>query len=53
MPLSAFYAILAFAKNRDGSSMGLSGFGPSLNANATTLTATSEQLGVGATDPGV
>lgn len=41
------YAILGFAKNRDGSSMGLSGFGPSLNANATTLTATSEQVGVG------
>jgi len=41
------YAIAAYAQNRNGSSMGLSGFGPSLNGSATTLTATSEQVGAG------
>ncbi|SDC98033.1 Outer membrane protein (porin) [Cupriavidus sp. YR651] len=41
------YTVLAFAKNNEGSSMGLGGFGPSLNRSATTLTATSEQVGAG------
>ncbi|GMG89938.1 porin [Cupriavidus metallidurans] len=41
------YAIAAYAQNSNGSAMGLSGFGPSLNANATTLTAATEQVGAG------
>lgn len=41
------YAIAAYAQNRNGSAMGLSGFGPSLNRSASTLTATSEQVGAG------
>ncbi len=32
------YTIVAYAQNRDGSAMGLSGFGPSLNRSASTLT---------------
>ncbi|MBB1634064.1 porin [Cupriavidus sp. UME77] len=46
------YTILAYAKNRDGSAMGLSGFGPSLNANATTLVNTTEQVGAGQSQVG-
>ncbi|WP_313818991.1 porin [Cupriavidus sp.] len=41
------YTIVAYAQNRDGSAMGLSGFGPSLNRSASTLTATTEQVGAG------
>jgi len=41
------YAIAGYAQNRNDSALGLSGFGPSLNANATTLTATTEQVGAG------
>ncbi|MDW3686057.1 porin [Cupriavidus sp. CV2] len=41
------YTIVGYAKNRDSSAMGLSGFGPSLNANASTLVATTEQVGAG------
>ncbi|MCP3023142.1 porin [Cupriavidus basilensis] len=46
------YTILAYAKNRDGSAMGLSGFGPSLNANATTLVSATEQVGAGQSQVG-
>jgi predicted porin len=38
------YAVAGYARNRDGSAMGLAGFGPSLNPNATTLINTSEQV---------
>lgn len=38
------YAVTAYALNRNGSAIGLGGFGPSLNRNATTLTAASEQV---------
>lgn len=41
------YTILAYAKNRDDSAMGLSGFGPSLNPSATTLVNATEQVGTG------
>jgi predicted porin len=41
------YAIASYARNRNGSAMGLTGFGPSLNAQATTLVNTTETVGAG------
>ncbi|REF01764.1 porin [Cupriavidus plantarum] len=41
------YTVLGFTRNREGSNLSLTGFGPSLNPAATTLVNTSEQVAAG------